>query len=254
MRFRAAILVFALAFPASLAAHPAGKLRIAAAADLQFALADIVRAFHDAHPEIDVEPVFGSSGNFYAEIGNGAPFDLFLSADVDYPRRLIREKLAIEDSLFVYGNGHLVLWIAKDSPLDLPKLQMGALLAPGVQHIAIANPQHAPYGRAAEAALRSAGIYDRVASRLVMGESVAQAFQFVQSGAAEIGVVALSLALAPTARNQGRYWEIPNTAYPKMDQAGVILAHAPNPEAARAFRSFLLSDAALRTLQSYGFH
>ena len=227
---------------------------MAAAADLQFALADLARDFRRAQPDVDLKTVFGSSGNFYAEIGNQAPFDVFLSADIDYPRKLIGSKLATADSLFVYGTGHLVLWVAKDSPIDLARLQMHALEAPSVKHIAIANPQHAPYGRAAEAALRSAGIYDRVASKLVLGENIAQTFQFAQSGAAEIGIVALALALAPAAREQGRYWEIPADSYPKMEQAGVILAHAANPADAREFRAFMMSDAGRKALKSYGFY
>lgn len=233
---------------------PPAKLRIAAAADLQFALADVAKSFRAAHGDIEVETVFGSSGNFYAEISNGAPFDLFLSADVDYPRRLIHDDLAIEDSLFVYGKGHLALWVPKTSALDLANLKMRAFTAAEVKHIAIANPQHAPYGRAAVASLKAAGIYDAIAGKLVMGESVGQAFEFVRSGAAEIGVVALALALAPAARNEGRYWEVPDSLYPKMEQAGIILARSRNQNAARAFRSYMLTDAALRTLAAYGFH
>lgn len=239
---------------APLHSQPTHKLRIAAAADLQFALAEVVKDFRAAHPDVDVETVFGSSGNFYAEIANGAPFDLFLSADVEYPRRLIRDKLATEDSLFVYGKGHLAAWIPKSSALDLPRLQMRAVMAPEVKHIAIANPQHAPYGRAAVAALKSAGLYERVADKLVLGESVGQAFQFVRSGAAEIGIVALSLAVAPAARDEGRYWEVPDSLYPKIEQAGVILSRTESRDAARAFRSYMLTDSALRTLAAYGFH
>jgi molybdate transport system substrate-binding protein len=255
LRFPPAILAVALAATGAIATGAAPhKLTVAAAADLQFALGDLARDFRRAHPDVDLETVFGSSGNFYAEIGNQAPFDLFLSADSEYPRKLIEAKLAVADSLFVYGTGHLVLWVGKDSAIDLARLQMRALEAPSVKHIAMANPQHAPYGRAAEAALRSSGLYDRVASKLVLGENIAQAFQFAQSGAAEIGIVALALALAPAAREQGRYWAIPQDAYPKMEQAGVILSHAANPEGAREFRAFLMSDAARRTLKSYGFY
>ncbi len=255
LRFLPPILAVALAALGltSNAAAPR-KLTVAAAADLQFALTDLARDFRRAHPDVDLETVFGSSGNFYAEIGNNAPFDLFLSADSEYPRKLIEAKLAVADSFFVYGTGHLVLWVAKDSPIDLARLQMHALEAPSVKHIAMANPQHAPYGRAAEAALRSSGLYDRVASKLVLGENIAQTFQFAQSGAAEIGIVALALAVAPTARDQGRYWEIPQGAYPKMEQAGVILAHAANPEGAREFRAFMMSDAGRKALKSYGFY
>ncbi len=147
--------------------------------------------------------MFGSSGNFYAEIGNQAPFDVFLSADSEYPRRLIEAKLAIADSIFVYGVGHIVLWVPNASPLDLPRLQMRALEAASVKRVAIANPQHAPYGRAAQAAIKSAGVYDRIASKLVLGENIAQTFQFAQSGAADIGIVALSLALAPCRARPG---------------------------------------------------
>jgi molybdate transport system substrate-binding protein len=256
LRFLAAILTLALASSAgsALEGSASQKLTVAAAADLQFALTDLARDFRRAHSDVDLETVFGSSGNFYAEIGNQAPFDVFLSADIEYPRKLIQAKLAVAESLFVYGTGHLVLWVGKDSSLDLPHLQMHALEAPSVKHIAIANPQHAPYGRAAEAALRSAGLYDHVASKLVLGENIAQTFQFAQSGAADIGMVALALALAPSARQQGRYWEIPADAYPKIEQAGVILTHAANPEGAREFRAFMVSDAGRKALKSYGFY
>jgi molybdate transport system substrate-binding protein len=256
LRFLPAILALALAATAGSAVAPSAprKLTVAAAADLQFALTDLARDFRRTHPDIDLQTVFGSSGNFYAEIGNQAPFDIFLSADSEYPRKLIEAKNAIADSLFVYGTGHLVLWVAKGSPIDVARLQMRALEAPSVKHIAIANPQHAPYGRAAEAALRSSGIYDRVSSKLVLGENIAQTFQFAQSGAAEIGIVALALALAPSAREQGRYWEIPADAYPKIEQAGVILTHAANPEGAREFRAFMISDAGRKALASYGFY
>jgi molybdate transport system substrate-binding protein len=131
---------------------------------------------------------------------------------------------------------------------------MHALESPAVKHIAMANPLHAPYGKAAEAALRSSGLYDRAAPKLVLGENIAQAFQFAESGAAEIGIVALALAIAPTAREQGRYWEIPQNSYPKMEQAGVVLSHSGNAEAAREFRAFLMSEGARRTLKNFGFY
>jgi molybdate transport system substrate-binding protein len=255
LRFLSALLAVAVAATGVIATGAAPrKLTVAAAADLQFALTDLARDFRRTHPDVDLEPVFGSSGNFFAEIGNQAPFDLFLSADSEYPRKLIEAKLAVADSFFVYGTGHLVLWVAKDSPIDLARLQMRAVEAPSVKHVAIANPQHAPYGRAAEAALRSSGLYDRVAPKLVLGENIAQTFQFAQSGAAEIGMVALALALAPSARQQGRYWEIPADAYPKIEQAGVILTHAANPKGAREFRAFMMSDAGRKALKSYGFY
>jgi molybdate transport system substrate-binding protein len=229
------------------------KLSIAAAADLQFALADLTRGFHQIHPEIDAAVTYGSSGNFYAELQNQAPFDVFLSADIEYPRKLAQEGFADARSIFVYGVGRIVVWVPEQSPIDVAHLQMRALEADSVKHIAIANPQHAPYGRAAEAAMRSTGIYDRVAPKLVLGENIAQTMQFVQSGAADIGIVALALALAPSARTQGRYWEVPLDAYPKIEQAGVILTHARNPAAARDFCAYLQSAAARARLNEDGF-
>jgi molybdate transport system substrate-binding protein len=123
-----------------------------------------------------------------------------------------------------------------------------------VKHVAIANPQHAPYGRAAEAALRSLGVYDRIAPKLVLGENIAQTLQFVESGSAEVGIVALSLALAPSVRAEGRYWEIPLDAYPRMDQGGAILPRARGSQAAARLRAFLLADSGRGILKKFGFY
>lgn len=246
---RLAVLFAALAV--GVPAMHAQKLTVAAAADLRFALDELAVQFRAAHPGVALAVTYGSSGNFFAQIQNGAPFDVFLSADADYPRRLIAAGLAKPDSLFLYGIGRIVLWVPAGSPVD-PSLGTGALEALSVHHIAIANPEHAPYGRAAVAALHSLGAYDRVSPKLVLGENVAQAFQFVESGAAEAGIVALSLALAPAARGHGRYWELPAGAYPKIEQGGVILNRAPAGPAAQ-FRAFLLSADARRILQRYGF-
>ena len=233
-------------------AASAQKLTVAAAADLRFALDDLAKQFRAEHPKIDLAITYGSSGNFFAQIQNGAPFDVFLSADIDYPRRLIAAGLAAKDSVFRYAIGGIVIWVPAGSPLDPVALGMRTLEAPSVRHIAIANPQHAPYGRAAEAALRSLGVYDRVSPKLVLGENVAQTFEFVQSGAAEVGIVALSLVLAPAARGHGQYWEIPQNAYPKIEQGGLILPRAPSALAAE-FRAFLVSEPARRILKEYGF-
>jgi molybdate transport system substrate-binding protein len=230
------------------------KLSIAAAADLQFALDDISRGFRQTHPELDVAVTYGSSGNFYSEIRNQAPFDVFLSADSEYPGKLAQEGYADARSMFIYGVGRIVVWAPKQSTLDLARLQIHALEADSVRHIAIANPQHAPYGRAAAAAMRSLGVYDRVASKLVLGENIAQTLQFVESGAADVGIVALALALAPSTRAQGRYWAIPLDAYPKIEQAGVVLSHAKDIAAAREFCAYLQSGAARGRLKEFGFY
>jgi len=223
------------------------KLTIAAAADLSFALDEVSRGFHQQYPAIDLQTAYGSSGNFYAQIQNHAPFDVFLSADVEYPRKLAGEGLAVADSLFVYALGRIVVWVPAESALD----PATALRAAAVRHVAIANPQHAPYGRAAEAAMRSLGVYDSVEGKLVLGENVAQTLQFVESGAADVGIVALSLAIAPNVRDRGRYWQVPMEAYPKMEQGGIIVKESA---AARAFRSWLLAPGGRGTLQRYGFY
>ena len=222
------------------------KLTIAAAADLQFALADGARQFHQQHPQTELAIDYGSSGNFYAQIRNGAPFDVYLSADVQYPRNLAHDGLVPADSVFVYGAGRIAVWVPSSSKLD----PATALRDPSVRRIAIANPQHAPYGRAAEAALRSMGLYDSLEKKLVLGENISQTLQFVQSGAADAGIVALSLALAPTVRAQGRYWEVPVSAYPKIEQGGVILKDSA---AAREFRQWLLGPSGRSLLKQYGF-
>ena len=222
------------------------KVSIAAAADLHFALEEVSREFRAAHPDVDLAIAYGSSGNFYAQIRNQAPFDILLSADVEYPRKLVQDGIGARDSLFVYAVGRIVVWVPASSPLD----PATALRAASVRHVAIANPQHAPYGRAAEAALHSLGVYDSVAGKLVLGENVAQTLEFVQSGAADVGIVALSLALAPPVRGQGRYWEVPVGAYPKIEQGGLILKDS---KAAREFRSFLLAADGRRILKEYGF-
>jgi molybdate transport system substrate-binding protein len=228
------------------------SLRIAAAADLRYAMDDLVATFHKHHSGIRVEPSYGSSGTFYQQLVNRAPFDLYLSADVDYPRRLAAQGLIVPGSEFRYAVGRIVVWTDGLSGIDVAHLHMDALRSPAVHHIAIANPAHAPYGRAAEAALRNMGVYDAVKDKLVMGENISQAFQLAQSGAAEVGIVALSLARAPAAA-KGSYWEVPLDAYPRILQGGAILPWSKNREAAEMFRAFLLSAEGRAILKRYGF-
>jgi molybdate transport system substrate-binding protein len=234
-------------------AAPAAGLSIAAAADLRFALDELTAAFRRAHPEIAVSVSYGSSGTFFAQLVNGAPFDLFLSADVSYPRQLAARGLTIPGSEFTYAVGRIVVWVPASSPIDVARLGMRALDAPGVTHVSIANPEHAPYGRAAEAAMRSAGVYEAVRPKLVFGENVSQALQFVQSGSAEIGIVALSLAVSPAVAGSGTFWEVPLESYPRIEQGGTILRWSANPEAARLFRSLILADTGRAVLKRYGF-
>jgi molybdate transport system substrate-binding protein len=228
-------------------------LTIAAAADLKFALDDLVKQFEEKYPATKVNVTYGSSGNFFAQFQNGAPFDLFFSADIGYPRKLAEKGLGADD-VFLYAIGCIVVWAPKDSPVAVDKLGIKALLEPSIRKIAVANPEHAPYGRAAVAALKALNVYDQVASRLVYGENIAQTAQFVQSGAADVGILALSLAVAPQMRDAGRFWQVPLDAYPRMEQGGIILKSAKNLETARAFRDFVLGDHGREVLKHYGFY
>ena len=230
----------------------AQEIMVAAAADMSAALPQLATAYTKKTGQT-VKLSFGSSGNLANQIRNGAPFDVFFSADEEYPQKLIAEGLAAKDSLYRYAVGRLVLWVPSDSPLDLSKLGIQALLDPSVKKISIANPATAPYGRAAAAALRHFGIYDQVSSRLVFGESVSQAAQFVESGNAQAGLIALSHALAPVLKDKGRYWAVPLDAYPTLNQAAVLLSKSKQPDAARRFLEFLRSPEATSLLSSYGF-
>jgi molybdate transport system substrate-binding protein len=229
----------------------AQDLTVAAAADLQFALPEIAARFQKETGH-GIKLTLGSSGNFFAQIQNGAPFDLFFSADLDYPRQLESAGLAEPGTIYPYATGKIVLWVPLSSRLDLSH-GLQALLDPGVKKIAIANPQHAPYGRAAEAAMRHAGIYDQVAGKLVLGENISQTASFVASGAADVGIVALSLALAPSMKEKGRYAEIPDSDYPAIEQAGVVLKSSRQKELALRFLSFMKTPAIQNILHEYGF-
>jgi molybdate transport system substrate-binding protein len=231
----------------------AGELNIAAASDLKFALDKLSRQFETNTPGVQIKISYGSSGNFYAQIQNQAPFDLFFSADIQYPQKLIEAGFASPTNLFRYAVGRIVLWVPKQSTIDLEKLGINALLDPSVRKIAIANPQHAPYGRAAVAAMQSTKIFSQIKSRLVYGENIAQTAQFVQTGAADIGIIALSLALAPPMKDAGRFWELPIGTYPKLEQAGIVLNSVKDTRTALAFRDFVSSDAARAVLARYGF-
>src|ERR1700760_603968 len=187
------------------------SLRVAAAADLQFALKDIAQQYeHQTGHKIEI--TFGSSGNFFAQLQNGAPFDVFFSADIQYPTILQQKSLTEPNTLLKYAVGRLVIWAPADSKLNLTERKWDSLLDPSVQKIAIANPEHAPYGRAAVEALKRAGIYDKVQPKLVYGENISQAAQFVQSGNAQGGIIALSLAVSPPMKS-GQRWGVPVDQY-----------------------------------------
>jgi len=250
------ILLFLLILVAVFPAWSSGQsqpqlLRVAAAADLQFVMPDLAAQF-EKRTGTKVNITYGSSGNFYSQLQNGAPFDLFFSADIDYPRKLEAAGLAEPGTLYEYAAGRIAIWMPADTRVDVARQGWNALLDSAVQKIAVANPEHAPYGRAAVAALKKAGIYEQVEAKLVYGENISQAGQFVQSGNAQAGIVAMSLAVSPGMKD-GKRWEIPSEMHPPIDQAAVIPKSAANKQDARAFLDFVRSESGRATFLNYGF-
>jgi molybdate transport system substrate-binding protein len=233
------------------AAANAAELKVAAAADLTFAFKDVAARFKNQTGN-SLKLTYGSSGNFFAQIQNGAPFDLFFSADVGYPQKLEAAGLTERGIIYDYASGKLVIWVPNASKLDLSR-GLSVLLDPGIRKIAVANPLHAPYGVAAVAALRHDGIYDKVKDKLVLGENISQTAQFVQSGNADVGLLALSLAVAPAMKTTGRYVEIPASDYPPLIQAGVVLKSSRNKELANQFLKFLKEPGTVALMAQYGF-
>lgn len=227
------------------------EITVAAAADLTYALKEIATDF-EKQSGAHVNVSFGSSGNLSTQIANGAPFDVFFSADIGYPKQLEKDGLTEPSTMYQYAVGRIVLWVPKESKIDVSK-GISSLNSADVRRIAIANPQHAPYGRAAVSALTSAMVYENVKDKLVFGESVAQATQFVASGNAQIGIIALSLALSPAMVDKGRYWEVPLDSYPPIEQGAVVIKTSKNKATAKAFLVYVRSPEASAILKHYGF-
>jgi molybdate transport system substrate-binding protein len=241
---------FSMHAPAQHPSNAGTGVLVAAAADLRFAMDSLVAIFSRNNPGIHVKVTYGSSGNFFEQIKNGAPFDLYFSADVDYPKQLKAQNKTLS-TVHVYGTGQLVLW---SKTLDPAKQQMNTLLDADVKKIAIANPAHAPYGKRADEALHHYNLYDKVKARLVIGENIAQTAQYAQTGAAEVGIIALSLALSPTMQQAGgKYWLIPAAAHQPLLQGFVLLPHAKDNAGAEKFAAFCDSPAAKATLRRFGF-
>jgi molybdate transport system substrate-binding protein len=233
------------------AAKPCGTVTVAAASDLTYAMNEIAANFEKA-TGCTVRLSMGSSGNFLTQIENGAPFDVFFSADIAYPKKLETEGLAAPGTTYLYAIGKIVLWTRKDSRVDVSK-GFSALRDPAVQKIAIANPEHAPYGRAAEEALRQSGVYEAVKDRLVLGENISQTAEFVESGNADAGIVALSLVLSPAMKDKGRAWNIPENLYTPIQQGAVVVRAAANPQGALQFLNYIKMPATAALLERYGF-
>lgn len=227
------------------------QLRVAAASDLQPVLPALTEAFaaRTGQPAV---VTYGSSGTLATQMEHGAPFDVFLSADRDLAIRLTTTGVAVAASLTDLVEGRLVLWCRAVACPRAPD-SIAALADRSFTRIAIANPDHAPYGRAAMAALEGAGVLTAVRPRLVIAESVAQAAQFVQSGNTDVGILALSTAMTPAMQQAGRFTVLPPDSYPPIRQAGITLARSAQPELGRRFLAFLSEPANIARLTSAGF-
>lgn len=244
-------IAFVILLSCSLNALAAEEITIAAASDLNFAFKDLVVEYEKTTGH-HVKLSLGSSGNFYSQIQNGAPFDLYFSADIGYPKKLEEAGLTVPGSLYRYAVGRIVIWTGFESNINVAK-GFDALREPNIKKIAIANPKHAPYGRAAVAAMEHFKVYDEVKDKLILGENISQAAQFIESGACDIGVIALSLALAPTMKARGTYWEVPADAHPPLEQGAVILKSSTRQEAARQFLEFMKGSQGQEIMKRYGF-
>lgn len=229
--------------------HAQQTLRIAAAADLQPLLPAVLAQF-TAQTGIQTEASYKSSATLATSIINGAPFDLFLAADLSFPQRVIAAGLAEESAPIPYARGTLVLWTRKDSHYG--QLSMASLSDPALKSLAIANPEHAPYGRAAQAALQHLNLYDSLKPKLVIAENIAQTAQYAESGNAELGLISLTSALTPQLKSTGRYIEVPRDAYPPILQGAIVIKNSQHSQAARQFLSFLASAPVAQQLAAGG--
>jgi molybdate transport system substrate-binding protein len=247
---RLAVLLASLLSPLA-----AQTVRVAAAADLEPVLPPIFDQFRQM-TGIEAVATYQASAALTTQIENGAPFDLFLSANVDYPQRLISEGVAEGDgegkagSPIVYARGTLVLWTRKDAHFPAPSLDL--LRNPALERLAIANPDRAPYGKAAVAALKKLGLYDALKPRLVTAENIAQAAQFVDSGNADAGLISLTSAMTPRLAANGRYFVLPKDLYPSIDQGAVLISKSGQRAAAKKLLDYLMSAPVQEEFQKYG--
>jgi len=227
----------------------AEKITVAAAADLKFAMDEIVASFNKSHPKDQVEVIYGSSGKFFTQVKNNAPYDMYFSADIHYPRELAKSGLAASE-VIPYALGRIVLW---SNSRDAAKMTLENLTDPAIRKIAIANPKHAPYGKRAEEALKSLKLWEKVESRLVFGENIAHTAQFVETGNAQVGIIALALALNPMLSKQGGYYLIPDNLHQPLEQGYIITKRAADKPLAKLFSGYMTSKETRRIMTKYGF-
>jgi len=228
-----------------------GALSVAAAANLVYALDALDAEFAKASPGVTVTSATGASGSLVAQIEHGAPYDVFLSADPDFPRALVRAGRADAGSLTAFAVGRLVLWTT-EAGVDVSDIA-AAVRSPAVKKLAIANVSTAPFGRAAKEALQKLGAWDDLQPKLVIGENISQTAQFVDTGNADAGFVALSIVISPKLRDKGRWTEVPAGLYGSLEQCAVITAHGSSNPAAARYIAFLQSPAARAILVAFGY-
>jgi molybdate transport system substrate-binding protein len=241
-------LLLAATLPVTRAAE---TVSVAAAANLVYAVEELNAAFKKATPDVKVATAVGASGNLVAQIRNGAPFDVFLSADLDYPRALVAAGKADPATFTKFAVGRLVLWTTRP---DLALQNLPAVVRdPAVRKLAIANLATAPYGRAAKQALEKLDLWTTAEPKIVIGENITQAAQFVETGNADAGLVAMSFVLSPKLRKKGRWIEISPTLYEPLEQAAVLTTRAAQNPTAKAYLDFLRSEAAREIFRRYGY-
>jgi len=225
---------------------PVEEITVAAAADLQFAFTDIAEQY-ELLTGRKVTLVFGSTGQLVQQIENGAPFDLVAAANISYVNQLVDHGLAVPESAALYARGRIVLAVNTKSGIEAVKLE--DLLSDDIHHIAIANPEHAPYGLAARQALESRGLWEQIKPKLVYGENVRQALQFIQTGDAEVGIISLSVANVP----EITWTFIDESLHSPLDQALAILTACKNPDVAGDFIKFINGENGRPIMRQYGF-
>ena len=230
-------------------ARAAEKITVAAAADLQFAMDEIIASFKASHSADEIGVTYGSSGSLSTRIEHGAPFDIFFSADVGFAKALKDEGLATTEPK-LYAVGRIVLWSVVR---DASKMSLRDLDDPRIRGIALANPKHAPYGRRAEEALRALGLWDRLQDKIVFGENIAHTAKYVESGAVEIGIIALSLVVNRELASKGGYALIPDNLHSPLEQAYVITKQGGKKSLAKAFAAYMENLDARRIMIKYGF-
>lgn len=243
------ILLLASFLLLSTAVVHAEKITVAAAADLKFAMDEIVTSFNKSHPKDQVEVIYGSSGKFFTQVQQGAPYDMYFSADINYPRQLAKKGLAASE-VIPYAFGRIVLW---SNSRDAAKITLENLTDAKISKIAIANPKHAPYGKRAEEALKALKLWEKVQPKLVFGENIAHTAQFVETGNAQVGIIALALALNPTLSKKGGYYLIPDNLHQPLEQGYIITKRGAGKPLAQLFADYMTSKETRRIMTKYGF-